>query len=884
MAIQRSPAERLASLLGAHMHDPKLSREYLSALGFELPAEGWDPEREDFPEHLFLEWLEADPTGDRSQTAVAVARKLGVAPEEMEEVEVMLSRSGEPGQKAGGTRPVAPEGEPKETDPAELERGPTLAGYVSDAVGETPDLLGIEHEVDTIARVLASSDVAPPLSLGLFGDWGSGKSFFMEKLQGRIAELAVHARDHERETGERAAYCSRVVQVRFNAWHYSDSNLWATLVTSIFEALYDELDGASPEGPEADAEQRRQIEAELARTEGLVKAANAQLAEAQKEVRRAETDLRAARTRRLQKQSALRDALESVPRLLVDDPATLQRLRESGEVLGVLDAAESYDRLREHVAEIRTFSGRLARVGRRFLDDPFHRAAIPLLLAILLLPVGVHLASVELAWINDVVARLAESITFLAGLLGWVGLQIQRVNPHLEALEESVRTLEERRREQERETAGEHRELEILKEREEGARRTLERAQQRKQTLEQELEELRPDQQLKRLLEDRVRDERYAQHLGIVSLIRKDFEAMSDLLSRRENFDPERPGIQRIVLYIDDLDRCRHQQVVQVLEAVHMLMAFELFVVVVGVDPRWLRSALRRQYPHLTSAPTEATSGPVGLDPLGSSSPQEYLEKIFQIPFALRPIREKGYRSLVRNLLAEDVGEPDVGPSGVETPLPESLPHPEAPDSTPIPETEPGHGSEDGDGGPEEVDLGAHPLRFTERELTDIESLAPLFGTPRSVKRFVNCYRLLKASVGPAWLERFQGSAGERPGEYRAALVVLAALTGTPDLAPRLLARLQAWRPDGEAPEPDWDAFLDHLLEELSAAGENGDAPDPVWRLFCRDLDRCTRGRLADIDFRSIRAWAARSARFSFAIKLREQWTDPKRPPEERPS
>lgn len=46
--------------------------------------------------------------------------------------------------------------------------------------------------------------------------------------------------------------------------------------------------------------------------------------------------------------------------------------------------------------------------------------------------------------------------------------------------------------------------------------------------------------------------------------------------------------VERIVLYIDDLDRCPPKRVVEVLEAVHLLLAFPLFVVVVGVDVRWV--------------------------------------------------------------------------------------------------------------------------------------------------------------------------------------------------------------------------------------------------------------------------------------------------------
>ena len=91
------------------------------------------------------------------------------------------------------------------------------------------------------------------------------------------------------------------------------------------------------------------------------------------------------------------------------------------------------------------------------------------------------------------------------------------------------------------------------------------------------------------------------QPLGIISLIRSDFEQIERVLGEHERGEApvqegQEPPIQRIILYIDDLDRCQPDHVVQVLEAVHLLLAFPLFAVVVGVDPRWLRHSLADHY------------------------------------------------------------------------------------------------------------------------------------------------------------------------------------------------------------------------------------------------------------------------------------------------
>jgi KAP-like P-loop domain-containing protein len=76
-----------------------------------------------------------------------------------------------------------------------------------------------------------------------------------------------------------------------------------------------------------------------------------------------------------------------------------------------------------------------------------------------------------------------------------------------------------------------------------------------------------------------------------------------------------------------DLDRCDPDVVADVLDAVHLLLALPLFVVIVGVDPRWLKRSLRERHPELLS-PTQ--SG------VPSTSAADYLEKVFQLTYSCR--------------------------------------------------------------------------------------------------------------------------------------------------------------------------------------------------------------------------------------------------------
>src|SRR5262249_32688264 len=93
---------------------------------------------------------------------------------------------------------------------------------------------------------------------------------------------------------------------------------------------------------------------------------------------------------------------------------------------------------------------------------------------------------------------------------------------------------------------------------------------------------------LDEFLNDRVSNDGYLKELTIFSRIRNDFERLSDLMTKaNEEYVTgkvvESPTVSRIVLYIDDLDRCPADRVVEVLKLVHLLLAFPLFVCVAAV-------------------------------------------------------------------------------------------------------------------------------------------------------------------------------------------------------------------------------------------------------------------------------------------------------------
>ena len=118
----------------------------------------------------------------------------------------------------------------------------------------------------------------------------------------------------------------------------------------------------------------------------------------------------------------------------------------------------------------------------------------------------------------------------------------------------------------------------------------------------------------------------YDERLGLLHQVQRDLEELTDALVPNPNGDGQAlstlfpRGEPRVVLVIDDLDRCPPERVVEVLEAAQLLVKTPLFVLVIAVDLRFVTRALEKQY----SQVLERDGEPSGLD---------YIEKIIQVPY-----------------------------------------------------------------------------------------------------------------------------------------------------------------------------------------------------------------------------------------------------------
>jgi hypothetical protein len=109
--------------------------------------------------------------------------------------------------------------------------------------------------------------------------------------------------------------------------------------------------------------------------------------------------------------------------------------------------------------------------------------------------------------------------------------------------------------------------------------------------------------------------------------------------------------ISRLVVLIDDLDRCSPDTIIETLEAIKLFLFVPKTAFIIGADERLVRYAVRRRFPELPGEQIE-----VGRD---------YLEKLIQYPVRVPPLGRPEMETYISLLFAKKAK--DVTPEQFET-------------------------------------------------------------------------------------------------------------------------------------------------------------------------------------------------------------------------
>lgn len=773
--------------------------------------------------------------------------------------------------------------------------------------GPSRDRLGIANDGIAIANVAAGQSTSLPLAFGIFGDWGAGKTFFMRLIHDQIARVVAFRSEND---GLEHA----IVQIQFNAWHYAETNLWASLVGHIF----DELDRwMTRDDPDATTT-ADDILKRLATSRQLTLEAAIELVQRRKENARAGDALVTAQKVFAQAQEKAacapnlvwRAALTTAQNIIAADSELKQQMASIQSAFALPELAEDKAKLALALDEVkRSASAGNAALGsmRATLGNG---TTVPLAIAVLIgVPVILFVLR-QLLFIVPSLAGLAEvgrGFEELSGLLGAAAVLFRTFAVRARSLADKLTGLRQCiDREIAKATAAEQTkmlaaEVELAKKAAavEQAKSVLQATSEQVAAALRDYVEETGGMRLRRFVRSRAGEQGYAKHLGLVSTIRKDFEQLESLMldegnpaphleearkhyavrvealitsagealsthesqqlretakSMRELELPEKMRFRRIVLYIDDLDRCEPDKVVEVLQAVNMLLSFRLFVVMVAVDARWLSRSLETKYKDFfgtvagkNSAGDNGAAHPGLVDAVGIgwATPADYLEKIFQVPYWVPPMGETSSLSLVDDLVSSDRSAEPKQPMAPVGTIPG--------DPYPLPQFGVFEAEDD------QRQTLSPPIRalgLTPNEITALTELAPfLGGSPRRARRFINVYRVAKASLAPDEIKKLEG------GDFRGLATQLAIGTG----APNIFGTWAAACSDSRMP-------IEERLSEKAIEGRLGNlvVSDEEWQNFRKAVNTFKHSAgTGPWVMQALADQAPRAARFSFVVPHR---------------
>lgn len=210
--------------------------------------------------------------------------------------------------------------------------------------------------------------------------------------------------------------------------------------------------------------------------------------------------------------------------------------------------------------------------------------------------------------------------------------------------------------------------------------------------------------------------------LNAVAEFRKDF---ADLLDASK--------FKRLIVIIDDLDRCSPERIIENLEAIKLFLNVPKTAFIIGADPRIVKYAIEHKYKN--NKEIEEDNNRIIID---------YLEKLIQLPYALPRLSESEVETYISMLICKK----EIDSAGFGKVLEEFKKY-----------REKNKYSSFGLSNFESI-LDTEDFQKVKDNVITIPSLVPLitnslYGNPRQIKRFLNTYTIRKKLAKVASLQSF---------------------------------------------------------------------------------------------------------------------------------
>ncbi|MDB9308420.1 P-loop NTPase fold protein [Aphanizomenon sp. CS-733/32] len=730
------------------------------------------------------------------------------------------------------------------------------------------DSLDVTKELQSLADVLMLRSLEPPLAVAILGSWGSGKSFGMHLIEKQITKIRCQQLTGKQTWGDKgdepnlSPYVGHVYQIKFNAWSYAKSDLWASLMQTIFEQLDRQLtlEKQLADKPEklleggdiwrvlnqmSDSDRKAILKLELGQDvftnlkddnalwtilSEVRKEEQEKLKESEDKLQKLETQAQKEKEKieketnqEFENKSRIIVFLTQLKELSKDDFGNSilkdflntydfkdkNDLESQFEIFKDLDKMQESDLIEKIEDLIKTKDGKIENIIKKsnriknFVEEQpsqivglieFIRKdkrtlvifivamSLPFISYCVMVYVLPNILPDILPAIGQITSALKLWLTTVSAIpaIGF-GIEILKKLKVFQAKTSKLFQVAKESIEQEKQKLAADKDQKIqgkIKSNNSEIQKDIENLQSQ---IERQKQRIGLTAQYKSLLDfvnNRLEDNSYQKLLGLMHQIQDDLADLSDHLTYKPGkTNPEKlkilkthfpRGIARIVLYIDDLDRCPPDKVVQVLEAVQLLLNTNIFIIVLAIDDRYIGRALEQVYRGV-------------LKRGGTPSGVDYLEKIIQIPYRMRPISKKGTEKYLKSLVdIEEESKKEI-PVNVGEQIEEVDPALTNPRTQSISEPRIKELNSEENNRKIQHSANTDPLvsfeRFTTEEFSWIsECCQHVDLTPRTAKRLINICKIIKTIWTPAphdttWKQ-------EPKKEYKQTLIAFLALAG----------------------------------------------------------------------------------------------------------
>ncbi|MEV6965599.1 hypothetical protein AB0M47_10815 [Hamadaea sp. NPDC051192] len=289
-----------------------------------------------------------------------------------------------------------------------------------------------------------------------------------------------------------------------------------------------------------------------------------------------DTNLREELTRLEESRKQGRDnlvTLEAVASAVLRDSTVAQAIDEAKHDLDLRAGAE-LEQVRRFATDTASFAARLSRLWRLLAPSSRQRLRRQLWGAGAIAAVLCVVVPMTIESFAPIAIRVAAALAAVALPIATVGRRAVRILAHaLESAETAADiAVAVERRVKEQRSATEIAiltDLQRLDATELKLRQEIAATRVRLLDAQSQLEEVQPDRLLMNFIEERNRSGDYRSQLGTIALLRRDFIRLDELLRRSRFEEGGSTTVDRIVLYVDDLDRCSSERVVDVLTPGH---------------------------------------------------------------------------------------------------------------------------------------------------------------------------------------------------------------------------------------------------------------------------------------------------------------------------